>query len=153
MPTDGKKVKSSKGNGENANLKAKGATTSAAADPTTRRPSEEDEDEDDNDDDDDEQETPYCDPPVGYVRMRPSEFKNLPATVFFEYPPELGMKRSDLSRLDELKNRKLCYTSFWDRICIRNAFLRAGFKVSDTNWTGNCICITKKNCKWYLPSV
>lgn len=93
------------------------------------------EDGDDEDEDDDE-ETPYCDPPAGYVRIRPSQFKGLPATIFFEYPPELGMKRIDISTLQELKSRKLGYSSYWDRQCIRNAFLRAGFKASDHTWTG-----------------
>lgn len=58
--------------------------------------------------------------------------------IFFEYPPEIGIKRSDISRLDELGDKKISYCSYWERICIKNAFLRAGFyKVDELNkfWT------------------
>lgn len=59
----------------------------------------------------------------------------MPATVFFEYPLELGIKRKDVSRLEELGQRKLMYKSYWERICIHNAFKRSGFTKSDSNWT------------------
>jgi hypothetical protein len=39
---------------------------------------------------DDDPEVNYRDPPEGYLRLRPSKFHHLPATVFVEYPPELG---------------------------------------------------------------
>lgn len=95
----------------------------------------------------------YCDPPTGFVRLRPSKvlrynelqikliiifmekFQSLPATVFFEYPLELGIKRRDLSTLEDLGSRKLFYRSYWERICIHNAFKRAGFSKSDKLWT------------------
>ena len=59
----------------------------------------------------------------------------MPATVFFEYPLELGIKRKDVSKLEELGQRKLMYKSYWERICIHNAFKRSGFLKSDNNWT------------------
>jgi hypothetical protein len=54
-----------------------------------------DADNDDGDDDDenggdDDPEVTYCDPPEGFVRIRPSQFNFIPGTVFVEYPPELG---------------------------------------------------------------
>jgi hypothetical protein len=41
------------------------------------------------DTDDDDEEEVYRDPPTGSVRLRPSTFAGLPATIFIEYPPEL----------------------------------------------------------------
>ena len=29
----------------------------------------------------------FRDPPIGFVRMRPSQFKGLPSVIFMEYPP------------------------------------------------------------------
>ena len=78
------------------------------------------------DDDDQEEESPYRDPPDGHVRLRPSSF-GLPSTVFFEYPRELGIKRDDKSVTESLGSRKLRFKCYWERICIKNAFLRAGF--------------------------
>jgi len=83
----------------------------------------------------DEDVSNYRDPPFGYVRLRPSQFLNIPSTVFIEYPPELGVKRNDINRLEELGNRKLSFKSHWERICVHNAFRRAGFEKSDSNWT------------------
>ena len=96
-----------------------------------------DEGKDSADEVDDDEESPFRDPPLGYVRLRPSQFKRLPATVFMEYPPELEIKRVDISKLEELGNRKLYYSSYWERICVKNAFLRAGFtKTEGSNyWT------------------
>jgi len=88
----------------------------------------------DNDDDLDEV-SPFRDPPFGCVRLRPSQFHNIPATVFVEYPPELIIKREDSSYIEELGRRRLCYKSYWERICIRNAHTRAGFSKSETHWT------------------
>jgi tubulin polyglutamylase TTLL4 len=95
------------------------------------------ENDDDNDEDDDEEEETYRDPPEGFVRLRPSMFRNLPSTVFFEYPPELALKRMDASVLEPLEHRKLGYDCYWMRNCIKNAFLRAGFEKSEKNWTIN----------------
>jgi tubulin polyglutamylase TTLL4 len=107
--------------------------------------------EDDNDDDDDdvddnaaevvdEMNVTYRDPPLGYLRLRPSKFKILPPTVFFEYPPELKTKRNDISYLEITGNkRNLDYSCHWERNCIKNAFKRAGFnraQISDhKTWT------------------
>lgn len=91
---------------------------------------------DDNDDEiDEDEESPFRDPPIGAVRLRPSQFTNIPATVFVEYPPELGIKRNDINTTEPLGNRKLEYKSYWERICIRNAHCRAGFIKSDKHWT------------------
>ena len=83
------------------------------------------------DDDDDEEVTRYRDPPEGQVRLRPSRFRGIPATVFIDYPPELGVRRSDTSVLVDLgegpKRKRMQYSSYWERMCVRNAFLRAGF--------------------------
>lgn len=75
-----------------------------------------------------EAESRFRDPPYGFVRLRPSSFNHIPSTVFVEYPPELKLKRQDVSTLEPLGLRKLIYSSHWERICIRNAFLRAGFE-------------------------
>jgi hypothetical protein len=77
----------------------------------------------------------FRDPPEGCVRLRPSGYNGIPATVFIEYPPDLGMKRSDLSVVESLGKRCLQYNSYWERICIKNAFRRAGFEKSDKSWT------------------
>ena len=82
----------------------------------------------DEDDEDEKKADPFRDPPDGYVRLRPSAYNNIPATVFIEYPPELNIKRADVNFLEKLGKRQLCYTSYWERICIRNAFHRAGFE-------------------------
>ncbi len=87
--------------------------------------------EDGEDDDDDEEVTRYRDPPEGQVRLRPSRFRGIPATVFIDYPPELGVRRTDTSVLVDLgegpKRKRMQYSSYWERMCVRNAFLRAGF--------------------------
>jgi hypothetical protein len=86
--------------------------------------------------DDTDEEEQYRDPPEGCVRLRPSNFNLLPSTVFVEYPPELnGMKRNDVSVVEKLNKRQLCYESYWERICIRNAFKRAGFEKNGKCWT------------------
>ena len=98
-----------------------------------------DDDIDESDADDDESEkkaAPFRDPPEGQVRMRPSSYNNIPSTVFIEYPPELKIRRTDTNVLEKLGKRQLCYTSHWERICIRNAFVRAGFeKTVKGPWT------------------
>ena len=87
---------------------------------------------DDNDvEDEKEEESKFRDPPVGFVRMRPSQFNDLPSVIFMEYPPELGIHRIDLNVLEALGKRKLVYRSHWERVCIRNAFLRAGFEKTE----------------------
>ena len=94
-------------------------------------------DDDDDDDDDDEEEVtaPACAPQPGFVILRPSLFNGLPATIFVEYPPELGIKREDDHLVEPLGDRKIAYKSYWERICIKNAFARAGFKKSEKYWT------------------
>jgi len=87
--------------------------------------------------DDDDDVEHFRDPPVGYIRLRPSKFACIPATVYVEYPQDLGLRRQDQEEgeLVELGNKKLSYKSLWERICIRNAFKRAGFKKSEKTWT------------------
>ena len=80
---------------------------------------------------------PFRDPPPDMVRLRPSNFRNIPDTVFIEYPPELNIKRNDVSHLENLGKRSLGYASHWERICIRNAFHRAGFSKVNGNSTTN----------------
>lgn len=92
-------------------------------------------DMDNEDGSDEEEESSYMDPPSGFIRVRPSKFANIPSTIFIEYPPELGIRRSDRSILEANAHRKLAFTSYWERICVRNAFFRAGFVKSDTCWT------------------
>ena len=61
----------------------------------------------------------------------------IPATIFFEYPRDLHMKRDDKSVIEELNGRKLAFKCYWERICIKNAFIRAGFeRINDgKKWT------------------
>ena len=101
---------------------------------------DDDESEDDDNCDLDEDELSlFRDPPLGFVRMRPSHFRGLPSTVFIEYPPELGIQRIDTNSLEPLGNRKLIYRSHWERVCIKNAFVRAGFSKTESatsrQWT------------------
>lgn len=84
---------------------------------------------------DEDEESPFRDPPEGCVRLRPSQFNGVPSTVFVEYPPELGIRRMDVSVVEPLGARKLGYKSYWNRICIKNAHCRAGFQKSDKYWT------------------
>lgn len=84
---------------------------------------------------DEDEESPFRDPPEGCVRLRPSQFHGIPATVFVEYPPELSVRRMDHSIIEPLGQRKLGYKSYWERICIKNAHCRAGFQKSDKFWT------------------
>ena len=113
----------------------------------------------------DEEESSFRDPPAGFVRLRPSQFLNIPSTVFIEYPPELGIKRNDCSKLEELRHRRLSFKSHWERICVNNAFRRAGFVQSDRMWTamwskhqsaeqmGELNCLQKVNhfpSSWYI---
>lgn len=86
-------------------------------------------------DDDDEEESPFCDPPDGCVRLRPSQFNGVPSTVFVDYPPELKIRRNDVSIVEPLGLRKLGYKSYWERICIKNVHCRAGFQKSEKYWT------------------
>jgi hypothetical protein len=92
-------------------------------------------DDDDADDDDeinhddhiDESLSSYRDPPEGHIHLRPSNFRILPPTVFFEYPPELNIQRKDIGYIEPLGNtRSLVYGCHWERNCIKNAFKRAG---------------------------
>jgi tubulin polyglutamylase TTLL4 len=96
-------------------------------------------DDDDNCDLDEEELSLFRDPPMGFVRMRPSHFRGLPSTVFIEYPPELGIHRIDANSLEPLGKRKLVYSSHWERVCIKNAFVRAGFTKTESansrQWT------------------
>ena len=61
------------------------------------------------------------------MRLRPSQYVGLPSTVYFEYPRELQITRGDVNVVEKLGNRKLFFKCYWERICIKNAFLRAGF--------------------------
>lgn len=86
--------------------------------------------------DDDEEESGHRDPPIGHVRLRPSQFVGIPSTVslnfavllcmegplfvsscqvFVEYPRELGIRRTDVSVLEALGSRKLFYNCYWER--------------------------------------
>ena len=85
---------------------------------------------------DDDKEVEEIDVPLGFVRMRPSKFKFIPGSVFFEYPKELNMHRKDLSSIEKLGRKStLNYHCQWGRNCIKNAFKRAGFRDCDQNWT------------------
>ena len=42
------------------------------------------------------------DPPLGCVRLRPSHYAGLPATVFFDYPRDLRIRRRDESIIAKL---------------------------------------------------
>jgi tubulin polyglutamylase TTLL4 len=99
---------------------------------------EENMDDDEEDGKDEDEESHYRDPPPGYIRLRPSIIPDLfPSTIYVEYPQELGIKRNDINVLEPIGERKMLYKSYWERICIRNAFKRAGFEKSNTNkyWT------------------
>jgi hypothetical protein len=86
----------------------------------------------DDEDDDEVEEVGEVKP--GYVRLRPSQFRNVPSTVYFDYPPELG-RRADISCVEVLGARRLGYKSHWERVCIKNAHGRAGFEKSEKYWT------------------
>ncbi len=90
---------------------------------------------DDEEGKDEDEESPYRDPPEGFVRLRPGCAPFLPPTIFVEYPVELNLKRDDVNFLEPLRHRKLGYKSYWERICVRNAFKRAGFEKSNKFWT------------------
>ena len=95
-----------------------------------------DEDEEGEEGDDDlELELVEVGVPDGFVRMRPSKFKFIPPSVFFEYPKELNMLRKDISSMEKMGRKSLNYSCQWGRNCIKNAFKRAGFNDSETNWT------------------
>lgn len=87
------------------------------------------------DEDDDEEELTATGVLEGFFRIRPSCIPSLPPTVFVDYPPELGIRRDDLSETIPLGTKKLQYKSHWERICIRNAFNRAGFMKGGKLWT------------------
>ena len=96
-----------------------------------------DEEGEDEDEDDDEEESPagvYLPAPEGHVKLRPSNWRNILSTVFVDYPPELGRVRKDISVIEPLGQRKLQYSSHWERVCIKNAFIRSG-SVSYTHLT------------------
>jgi hypothetical protein len=91
-------------------------------------------------DEDSSEEDMFRDPPPNHVRIRPSGFLGIPSTVFIEYPPEIKIKRNDVNIIEPLGKRKLLYKSYWERICIRNVFRRAGFvkldnDLSNIKWT------------------
>lgn len=106
---------------------------------SSRAGNEEQSDDDGSLDEEEEEQSLFRDPPAGFVRMRPSHFHGLPSTVFIEYPPELGIHRIDTNVLEPVGNRKLIYKSHWERVCIKNAFTRAGFikteSLTSRQWT------------------
>lgn len=71
----------------------------------------------------------------GTVKMRPSSFVGVPGTVYFDYPLDLGIVRKDNGVIEALGKRKLQYSLYWSRNCIKNAFQRAGFTATKNNWT------------------
>lgn len=76
---------------------------------------------------------------MGKICFRPSEFNEqyIPPTVFFDYPSDLGVFRSDKLRIEDEDSRKLRYSCYWERNCIKNAFVRAGFTKQGKKWTVN----------------
>src|SRR3546814_774860 len=57
-----------------------------------------------------------------------------PATIFFEYPTHLGMKRQEPSRIVKLKAASApSFRCYWERKVVKDAFLRAGFKRTKGN--------------------
>ena len=96
-----------------------------------------DESDDESEGDEEDEVSLHRDPPANCVRLRPSQFKGLPATVFFEYPLELKILRDDESYIEPLGDRKLQYKCYWKRVCIKNAFRRAGFDLVEksSKWT------------------
>jgi hypothetical protein len=91
---------------------------------------------DGNEEPDTDEEDTYRDPPEGCVHLRPSiASPHIPSTIYVEYPPGLKLKRRDTGYIEDLGDRKMGYKSHWERICIRNAFVRAGFKKSSKYWT------------------
>jgi hypothetical protein len=92
---------------------------------------------------DDEKEVVEVDVPIGFVRMRPSKFKYIPASVFFEYPKELHMLRKDISTVEKMGRKSLNYSCQWGRNCIKNAFTRAGtWRDRDLHLYACCITVT-----------
>jgi tubulin polyglutamylase TTLL4 len=70
------------------------------------------------------------------LKMRPSGFKLLPSTVYFDYPAGIGVpERVDAAIEEPIGKRKLHYETHWERNCIKNAFARAGFSRSMKQWT------------------
>ena len=61
------------------------------------------------------------------VRLVPSLWAGRPATLFFEYPKELGLSRPGPSLHEPLGTRKLGFKCAWERNCVKNAFVLAGF--------------------------
>lgn len=90
-------------------------------------------DDGDTDEDTDPVEVPQL--VSGFVKMRPSAFRRIPATIFVDYPCDLLIRRDDVGEIVALGNRKLVFRSHWERICIRNAFHRAGFTKSTEGGT------------------
>mmetsp|Transcript_9416 Transcript_9416/g.35254 ORF Transcript_9416/g.35254 Transcript_9416/m.35254 type:complete len:854 (-) Transcript_9416:251-2812(-) len=63
------------------------------------------------------------------VLLTPSLFADRAATIFFEYPPALNVSRLDQPVYSEElgRSQRLVYKCYWERNCIKNAFIRAGF--------------------------
>lgn len=79
-------------------------------------------------------------PTLGEVKLVPSIFPDRPPTVFFEYPKELGMTRSENAFFTEpLGDRRLLFKTHWERNSVKNAFFRAGFTrtTSTFSWTAS----------------
>ena len=75
-------------------------------------------------------------PVSGEVRCVPSLFPARAPAIYFDYPlvlRELGINRevghpgSDFY-VEDLKGRKIFYKCVWERNCVKNAFVRAGFR-------------------------
>ncbi|GMI26023.1 hypothetical protein TeGR_g9801 [Tetraparma gracilis] len=75
-------------------------------------------------------------PVAGEVRCVPSLFPSLRSpTIYFDYPANLrslGIQRpvSPGSEFvaEDLGGRKIFYKCVWERNCVKNAFVRAGFR-------------------------
>jgi nucleosome binding factor SPN SPT16 subunit len=97
--------------------------------------SDEDEDEDDEPDESEQNEPGIpsgSDPRSDRTFLLPSLFVGRPDTVWFDYPPYMGVMRqegrSTISELTEKRLRPLWFKSDRNINCITNAFKRSGFR-------------------------
>jgi len=102
--------------------------------------------ESDSEDDSADNAVDPLEPVRGEVRCVPSIFPHRPPTIYFDYPlalRDLSIIRSPRIQgpgadyyVEDLAGRKIFYKSQWERNCIKNAFIRAGFrrKLSGVQW-------------------